>query len=93
MPLCWYIALGNCLWADILAEPDAGDERTQAARRVMLLFLEPANTSSAREQQATIRSRLTDEIIAEIAQAVGVTAAFVEHVVYSDDWRSTDGLK
>lgn len=88
---CWEIAVLHCLWADILAEPEVGDARTQAARQVLRLFLEKEDTSAAMEQRAIIRSQLTDEIVADIAQAAGVSIGASERAVYSDDW--TDPLK
>lgn len=88
---CWEIAVLHCLWADILAEPEVEDARTQAARQVLRLFLEKEDTSAAMEQRAIIRSQLTDELIADIAQAAGVSIGALERAVYSDDW--TDPLK
>lgn len=86
---CLHIAVGHCLWAEILANQEGegltGD--AQSARQIALLFLETADTPRAVEERAIIRSGMTDELTAELAKLLDVDAAFLDHIFFSDDWR------
>lgn len=87
----YYIALGNCLLADIILSPAQDDAAAVQARQVLKLFLEHSGAPSKREQMAIIRSGMTDDLVATLATAAGVPADFVEYLVYSDDWRVFGG--
>ncbi len=82
-----HIAMGNCLWADILTAPRHEDARQQAYREVLLLFLRPAATPRDMEDKATIRSQLTEDFLTRMAEETGLSLSFLEHIFYSDDWR------
>ena len=84
----YYIALGNCLWADILASLTL-DEKEASARKVLLLFLDPTSESDGPEQIAGIRKALTDESIELIAAAASLPVNFVRYLMLTPDWQST----
>lgn len=83
----YHVALGHCLWADILSAPGTPGERETQVREVLLLFLRPADSPRVIEERALIRSQLSDEIIAEFAEVTALPADFLNHLFYSDDWR------
>lgn len=85
--IAYYIALGNCLWADILTAANV-EESAATARRILLLFLDPGNEKDARKQILTIRRALTPELIEQIADNAGLPKDFVEYVMTDDHWRS-----
>lgn len=85
---CYYIALANCLWADIIVSDYYGDERY--VRRVLLLFLNPDAEQDADGQMEYIRSNTDENTIMKMAQVVGASEDFIEYLIYSDDWRSLD---
>ncbi len=86
---CLHIAVGHCLWADILANPEGEGltGETQAARQIALLFLAAADTPQAVEERAIIRSGMTDGLAADLAALLGVDAAFLDRLFFTDDWR------
>lgn len=84
-----YIALGHGLWADIIASPTLDDARATDARRVLLVFLNPASEKNGLEQMALIRLGITDELIETLAQAAALPVGFVEYLIYDDDWYQT----
>lgn len=58
----YYVAMANCLWADMLISSDAGGA-AGAARRVLLLFLDPDSEENAEEQMEIIRAGMDRELI------------------------------
>ena len=78
----YFLAVGNCLWADILLNPAEGDEK--AARTVMLLFIDPESMLDADGQMEQIRSALDDEVIATIAGAGDVPEDFVRYLLLGE---------
>ena len=85
---CWYIALANCLWADIDLGVDPGGTAS-AARRVLRLFLDPSSETDAAAQIAAIRSETDDAAIALIADPLALPHDFVRYLIFAEDWRST----
>lgn len=85
----YYIAMGNCLWADILlAEDTEADGALAAARVVLLLFLDPGSSLYGQEQIATIRAEMDDADIAGIADTAGLPFEFVKYLMTSEDWKT-----
>lgn len=78
---CYYIALGNCLWADAIVAPDLTDEAAENARKVLLLFLNPDGEENAAAQMAAIRSNLSEEAISILAENASVPADFVRYLL------------
>lgn len=85
----YYIALANCLWADILVG-GAEDEQTGAVRRVLLLFLNPESEENAWDQMYLIRSKLDDDLIHSMAEAAALPADFVSWLIESENWRERE---
>lgn len=83
----YYIALANCLWADILVGGEE-EEHTAAVRRVLLLFLNPDSEESAWDQMYLIRSKLDEELIGTMAGAAALPADFVSWLIECEDWRT-----
>lgn len=82
----YYIALANCLWADIVT----GSDPVSNEEHVLLLFLDPSTEENAQTQMDTIRSRMSDDSIDALAQAVGVPSDFVYYLIYSESWHDLD---
>lgn len=80
----YYVAVGNCLRADIHSAPDASGA-SGAARRVLLLFLEPESEPDAQEQMAVIRAGMTRELIDTMAEETGLPADFIAYLTLGDD--------
>ena len=80
------VALGHCLWADILTFPVLDDLRATDARRVLLLFLDPSSEPNGLEQMALIRASIDDALVNMLAEAASLPASFVEYLVYDSDW-------
>jgi len=83
----YYIALANCLWADILYGA-TNNARHREITQVLLLFLDPEGHENADEQMASIREAISSELMAEMAETVGVPEDFIEHLIFSDNWRT-----
>lgn len=88
----YYIALGCCLWADILMGA-AQDPDEEAARQVLLLFLDPQSAQNAPAQMQTIRNLLDEDMIKMLAGRTGLPEGFIRHLIESDDWRSAIEIK
>ena len=78
---CYYTALGNCLWADILITPVTDDLQEQHARTVLLLFLTRADSPEALAQMRAIQQAATDDTLTLIAAAAGVPVEFVRILI------------
>ena len=74
----WYVALANCLRAEIDGQ-GLPESRLEPARRVLLLFLEDAPGEAA--QREAIRREMTPEALALLAEASGAPEAFVAWLV------------
>lgn len=83
----YYIALGNCLWADILTLPVLDEDET-AVRKVLLLFLDPQSEPDGPQQIASIRKILKDEDIVLIAAAASLPEDFVRYLLLTPDWQT-----
>ncbi len=83
----YYIALGNCLRADILSSPVL-DSSVADARKVLLLFLDPQSETDGPAQIASIRKILTDESIQLIADTAALPFDFVRYLMLAPDWQS-----
>lgn len=81
---CFYIALRNCLWADILLSPDQADVAAEQSRDVLLLFLNP-EIEGAQEQMDAIRAHTGPEEIAILAESAGLPVDFVDALIQGDD--------
>ncbi len=90
---CLQIAIGHCLWADILAQPEGETVRATAIRQVLLLFLKPPQNARDVEERATIRSQMTEELLAEMVALTGVSPALLEHLLYSENWKETETME
>ncbi len=80
------VALGHCLWADILTFPETDDARANEARRVLLIFLDPSSEPNGLEQMAIIRANIDDALVCTLAEAASLPVNFVEYLVYDSDW-------
>lgn len=87
----YYIALGNCLWADILAG-EAEDEEEEAARQVLLIFLDPSADTTSGMQIDMIRNISDETVYSEIAQCTGLPVSFVQHLIESEHWQTPPAL-
>lgn len=85
----YYIAMGHCLWADIIATP-AKDDAAYQTRTVLYLFLHPEGHENAAEQMAAIRDMLTDELIARLAQSDDLPVDFVDYLLNAEDWTAVN---
>ncbi len=86
----YYIALGNCLLADI----DLGTVQTPeaaAARRVLLLFLNPSGEDNADAQKAAIRGALSEEILESMADSTGLPLGFIRYLMETENWQTMGG--
>ena len=81
----YYIALGNCLWADILSAVTL-DESQASARRILLLFLDPSSQTDGPAQIASIRKVMTEEDIRLIADTAALPYEFVYYLMHTPDW-------
>ncbi|MBQ3079080.1 MAG: hypothetical protein IJC48_03650 [Clostridia bacterium] len=79
----YYIALGNCLWADTLLNKNAQD-----ATEVLRVFLDPDSVLNGREQADIIRRIITDEEIALLASMLGFHEDFVRYLIMDEDWKN-----
>lgn len=77
----YYIALGNCLWADITISPLAEDADEQNARTVLHLFLAPAEEKDSVEQREIIRANTTQQTLEVISEKAKVPVGFVEYLM------------
>ena len=82
----YYIALANCLWADIDLGLDPGGNAA-AARRVLKLFLDPDSETDAQAQMDTIREQINDDVIDLMAQSIGTPPDFVRYLIFAENWR------
>jgi len=80
----YYVALANCLLADIHLNPDPGGDET-LVRRVLLLFLDPDAETDGRRQMESIRSEMTDDLAERMAKELGVPAAFIRDLMGMDE--------
>jgi len=85
--LNYYRALANCLLCDIRVGGGEYTPSQQKARQVLHLFLDPYSQPEGLKNLALIRSRMTDEAAARLAEHSGTPAAFVEFLVYTDDYQ------
>lgn len=76
----YYIALGNCLWADIIINPLVEDMNEQNARTVLNLFLNPVGEDAATQMQI-IHDSCTEEALLILAENAGVPVGFVKHLL------------
>ena len=83
----YYIALANCLWADILYGP-THNARHREITQVLLLFLDPESHENAAEQMEVIRTGISHELMTEMSETVGVPVDFIDHLIFSENWRT-----
>ena len=76
----YYVALANCLWADILSDNTSANHLS-AAQRVLLLFLDPTSQPDADAQIEAIRSGMNDAVLERIASTVGVSEEFAAWLI------------
>ena len=81
----YYIALGNCLWADIIISPLVEDMDEQNARTVLYLFLAPADKKDSVEQREIIRANTTQQTLEVISEKAKVPVGFVEYLLLSEN--------
>lgn len=82
----YYIAFGNCLWADILSTPVLS-EADADVRKILLLFLDPQSEPDGPQQIASIRKVLKEEDIALIADTAALPVDFVRYLLLTPDWQ------
>ena len=80
----YYAAMSNCLWADIRLSPDV-DGAAGAARRVLLLFLDPESEEGAEEQMAIIREGVDAALIERMSAETGLPEDFIAYLMLGDD--------
>lgn len=80
----YYVAIANCLWADIRLSPDVGGA-AGAARQVLLLFLDPDSEENAEEQMKIIRAGMDEELIARMSTETGLPTDFIAYLTLGDD--------
>lgn len=85
----YYIALGNCLLAEILLDPGETEHDMQV-RRLLRLFLAPQTEVAGKEQIALLQDKFDDALIKDMAQTVDLPGAFIEYVVTSGHWTDED---
>lgn len=76
----YYIALGNCLLADILLDPGQEGQEEQV-RRVLRLFLNPSAEWNAQLQMDVIRKQADQELIELMARTVALPPEFIAYVI------------
>ena len=81
----YYMALANALRAEIMINP-ASEERYRNVQVILSLFLEQDETQVDHASREAIRSSLTPESAAAIAQEYNLPRAFVEFIIMDDDW-------
>lgn len=82
----YYIALGNCLWAELRS---AGRQATEE-ERLLLTLMEPAADEEAQAALAQLRAELSDEKQAAVAEAANVPLAFVNYLAGEENWRAEE---
>lgn len=80
----YYVAMANCLWADMLISSDAGGA-AGAARRVLLLFLDPDSEENAEEQMEIIRAGMDETLIERMSAETGLPADFIAYLTLGND--------
>ena len=81
----YYIALGNCLWADSIISPLVEDTDEQNARTVLYLFLAPADEKNSVEQRKIIRANTTQQTLEVISEKAKVPVGFVEYLMLNEN--------
>lgn len=84
----YYLAVGNCLRADMRIAPDSGGA-AGAARRVLQLFLEPESEPDAEAQMEIIREGMTEDVIATMAAETGLPEDFIAYLTLGSDGHGT----
>ncbi|MBQ2947735.1 MAG: hypothetical protein IJD94_02015 [Clostridia bacterium] len=82
-----YIALGNCLLADIMADPGE-TAHDQQVRRILRLFLAPETEIGGRDQTRLLREKIDDALIADMARTVALPEDFIRYLIASENWRA-----
>ena len=80
----YYVAMANCLWADMRISPDVGGA-AGAARRVLLLFLDPDSEENAEEQMEIIRAGMDETLIERMSAETGLPADFIAYLMLGND--------
>ena len=72
----YYVALANCLWADMTFDRSKANQ-LNAAQRTILLFLDPSDQTDAEAQKKAIQEGMTQEVLVRIANMLNVSEDFI----------------